>query len=97
MDKPEEIPRLKYYTDIILTPFNNLWDRVADRCKKIYRKLSGRWYCENCFKYHGRRVKKYMLIHTPAFTITCSLALHDKRRANKRDLMGTDRWKEGPR
>lgn len=32
---------------------------VLKGVRAAYRKLTGKWYCYECEKYHGRRIKKY--------------------------------------
>lgn len=60
-DKPETTPWFKYY---IGDPLTDLGEAIVEKIHAAYIKVTGKWYCEYCGKYHSCRVHK----HTVQFT-----------------------------
>lgn len=54
--KPTKDSFIKYY---ILWPIQNFIESIAIFFKKIWRRITGAWWCEHCETYHGRRVHRF--------------------------------------
>lgn len=54
--KPTQDSFIEFY---IVWPIQNLFESINEGIRKTYRKLTGKWWCEHCEKYHGRRVHKF--------------------------------------
>lgn len=89
-NKPKVTPFLKYYSGSIYYGLKYIGETSADvilfvadaiheKASVIYTKLSGRWYCEYCHKYHCRRVIHYNVQHDKFSYIwyVCSCGLHE--------------------
>lgn len=61
----------KFY---IRKPFARLWWRVKTSCAGWVRRITGRWWCEECGRYHGRRVIAY---YTDGETGNCFKGMED--------------------
>lgn len=66
--KPEQTSFLRFY---LLDPVSDLGAELADVLQGIWHRLCGAWWCDHCQRYHGRRVKRWDILHSSLRSRPC--------------------------